>query len=209
MINYPEIMKKLDDYPSLRAVGFDISKNGFILKGSKITPNEVIITSSDNTQGVIEETELKTKQKQQIDILSERIKEPIKEAFKINNLLLGASIFMILNGILVKVPLIIIPFGYTGALAIKDSSKLIRLKKQVNNDKWFSDNEDEVNKGLTDKRKLYKKLSEQSKEILIRDGKITLNNIDEFPKNDLRLVRRNISRELKRDNKAKVKILSR
>ena len=116
---------------------------------------------------------------------------------------------MITTSILVKVPLFGIAFAYFGGVALKDNLQIIKLNNQIKNDKWYSDNETEIEKRLDRSTSLYRKLSKTSKVILLRDGKITLNNIDEFPKNDLRLVRRNISREIKKEEKQKSKTLSR
>ena len=73
------------------------------------------------------------------------------------------------------------------------------INKQIKQDRWFLDNESQVEKSLQSNTELFKSLSEGSQTILARDGKISLNNIDQFPKNDLRLVRRTISK----DNKIK------
>ena len=116
---------------------------------------------------------------------------------------------MILTSVLVKVPIFGICFVYFGGIALRDNIQINKLKKQIESDKWFLDNEQEVSQKLNRDSKLYRKLSSNSKVILIRDGKITLNNIDEFPKNDLRLVRRNISRQIKKEEKNKIKQLSR
>ena len=205
MINYPEIMKKLDVSTRLRGIGIDLEENGFILKGKRIPQKKMYIVNDEE----IEEETLHQKQKTQIEYLSEHAKAPIQETFKINNIMIGASVIMVTNAVLVNVPIFAIPFAYFGVVALKDNLSLIKLNKQIKNDKWFSDNEEEINRRLGCEKRLYHKLNNTSKEILTRDGKITLNNIDEFPKNDLRLVRRNISRELKKEEKQKVKILSR
>ena len=209
MINYPEILKKFDDEPRLRSIGEDLRKKGFILKGKKISSEEMFAINSDKEAITLTETELKDKQKEQIDYLYSHVNTSIKDHTKINNIMLGASLLMIATSILVKVPLFGLAFTYFGGIALKDNLQVNKIKKQINNDKWFSDNEQEVSQKLNRDSKLYRKLSSNSKVILIRDGKITLNNIDEFPKNDLRLVRRNISRQIKKEEKNKIKQLSR
>lgn len=209
MINYPEIMKKFEDEPRIRSIAFDLNRAGFITKGRKISSNEVFALNSSNEATTITEKELESKQKNQINYLSKHVTEAVRENVKINNILIGASLFMITTSILVKVPLFGIAFAYFGGVALKDNLQIIKLNNQIKNDKWYSDNETEIEKRLDRSTSLYRKLSKTSKVILLRDGKITLNNIDEFPKNDLRLVRRNISREIKKKEKQKVKTLSR
>ena len=209
MINYPEIMKKFEDEPRIRSIAFDLNRDGFITKGRKISSNEVFALNSSNEATTITEKELEGKHKNQINYLSKHVTEAVRENVKINNILIGASLFMITTSILVKVPLFGIAFAYFGGVALKDNLQIIKLNNQIKNDKWYSDNEIEIEKRLDRSTSLYRKLSKTSKVILLRDGKITLNNIDEFPKNDLRLVRRNISREIKKEEKQKVKTLSR
>ena len=209
MINYPEIMKKFEDEPRIRSIAFDLNRDGFITKGRKISSNEVFALNSSNEATTLTEKELDGKQKNQINYLSKHVTEAVRENVKINNILIGASLFMITTSILVKVPLFGIAFAYFGGVALKDNLQIIKLNNQIKNDKWYSDNETEIEKRLDRSTSLYRKLSKTSKVILLRDGKITLNNIDEFPKNDLRLVRRNISREIKKEEKQKSKTLSR
>ena len=199
MINYPEIMKKFEDEPRIRSIAFDLNRDGFITKGRKISSNEVFALNSSNEATTLTEKELDGKQKNQINYLSKHVTEAVRENVKINNILIGASLFMITTSILVKVPLFGIAFAYFGGVALKDNLQIIKLNNQIKNDKWYSDNETEIEKRLDRSTSLYRKLSKTSKVILLRDGKITLNNIDEFPKNDLRLVRRTISK----DNKTK------
>lgn len=207
MLNYPEKLKNINITSRLNGIAVDLEKNGFVLKGKKINENEASCQYNDKTIKTIALEELNRKQKEQIDYIERYSKEPLKENIKICNILFGLSALMVANSILVKVPLFGLGFAYFGGISIRDGIKLIILKRQIEKDKWFSDHEERVNKELDQENKLYKKLSKSSKTILTRDGKITLNNIDEFPKNDLILVRRNISRKLKKEEK--VKTLSR
>ena len=209
MRNYPEIMEKFDAEAKVRTVGYELSRKGFILKGKKISSDEVFAVNSSKESVTLTEKELHDKQKEQIDYLSEHLSKTLKDHVKINNVFIGASLSMIAISALVKVPIFGLCFAYFGGIALKDSLQAFKLRKHIDNDKWFSDNEQEVEQKLDRESKLYKKLSSDSKVILIRDGKITLNNIDEFPKNDLRLVRRNISRQIKKEEKVKTKQLSR
>ena len=209
MRNYPEIMEKFEAEPRIRTVGNELSNKGFILKGKKISSNEMLAVNSAKETVTLTEKDLHDKQKEQIEYLSVHLSNTLKDHMKINNVFIGASLGMIAISVLVQVPLFGLCYAYFSGIALKDKLQAQELRKYINNDKWFSDNEEAVEQKLDRNSKLYEKLSSDSKVILIRDGKITLNNIDEFPKNDLRLVRRNISRQIKKEEKIKTKQLSR
>ena len=208
MVNYPEIIKKLDTSSKLNNVSYHLSSNGFIHKGTPITYGGISIIKENAISTTMTNEELETKQKEQINFLIEASKDGFKERIKFNNFLLGLSALMITTSVLVKAPLFGIGFIYFGGISAVDNIKLQNLKRQIETDKWFSDNNEKVNEELYEDE-IYQKLSPDSKKILIREGRITLNNIDEFPKNDLRLIRRNVSRKIKQEEKSRQKTLTR
>lgn len=209
MLNYPEIIKKIDTSSKLNNISYQLNKNGFIHKGSPITYGGVSIIKENATPITMTTEELESKQKEQINFLAEASKDGIRESMNFNNFLLGISTLMIATSVLVKVPLFGVAFAYFGGISLSDNIKIGKLKAQIEMDKWFSDNNQKVNEELNEEGHLYQKLSIPTKQILTREGKITLNNIDEFPKNDLRLIRRNVSRKIKQLEKANQKALSR
>ena len=92
-------------------------------------------------------------------------------------------------------------FFYFIASSAVESYKLGKLNRQIKNDRWFLENETNIEEQLNKNHNLLDRLSPTSKIILSREGKITLNNIDSFPKNDLRLVRRTIIKETRVNEK--------
>ena len=209
MIDYPKLINKIDISPRFNTIASHLNKEGFVLKGKELNDKEMFVIKSDNSSEIMSKEELEKRQKRQIDYISEHAEEGIKTGTTCNCILMGLSALMIANAILIKVPLFGACFAYFGGISFVEQYKINKLKKNIKIDKWFSDNEEKVQEKLKRGTKLYQKLSDASKVILTRDGKITLNNIDEFPKNDLRLVRRNISRQMKKEEKAKQKTLSR
>lgn len=209
MLNYPEMIKNNDTSTKLATMGYSLNKKGFITKGKELNDTEVCASKSDNTTITISKEELATKQKEQIDFLASNSKEVINQGLLLNNVSIALNAFMIGIAVLVKVPLFGVGFCYFGGTSLIDNIKLGKLKKQIESDKWFSDNSEKVNEELQPETKLYQKLTTSSKEILTSEGTITLNNIDEFPKDDLRLIRRSISRKIKQEEKAKQKVLTR
>ena len=209
MLNYPEMIKNNDTSTKLATMGYSLNKKGFITKGKELNDTEVCASKSDNTTITISKEELATKQKEQIDFLASNSKEVINQGLLLNNVSIALNAFMIGIAVLVKVPLFGVGFCYFGGTSLIDNIKLGKLKKQIESDKWFSDNSEKVNEELQPETKLYQKLTTSSKEILTSEGTITLNNIDEFPKDDLRLIRRSVSRKIKQEEKAKQKVLTR
>lgn len=211
MNNYPKMIKDLNISSRLNCIAREMDEKGFIIKGDKDAYSDKIhFTRSDNsiisysTKEQSYDEYLKGKQESQLQMIEKRVIPSVVSNLKINNLfILGGSLVMVTSS-LIGAHLFAGAFLYFIATSAVESYKLGKIKRQIKNDRWFLDNETNIEEQLIKNQNLLDELSNTSKTILSRDGKITLNNIDSFPKNDLRLVRRTISKE----NRKKVKILS-
>lgn len=210
MRNYPHMIKNLDISPRLNTMSQDMIDKGYIVKGSLDTENSIVtFTKSDTTTETYTNPDhnanifLPTRQKRQLQELENKFLPVFKEYQKNNHVLIVGSALMIANAILVKVPLFAVGFIYMAGIGLRDNYHLNKITKQIKEDSWFNNHEELITERLQENESLYAHLTDQSKELITKDGKITLNNIDQFPKNDLRLIRRTISKELKKD---KIKI---
>lgn len=206
MRNYPNIITNLNISTKLNAIAREIKERGYILRGSKdplvekfhiIKSDDSIISYSTKEQSY--EEYVKEKQVVQLEELERRVLPSVVSDLKFNKFFLIGGSIVTANAILVGAPLFAGAFIYFLGITALDTIKLNSINKQLKQDRWFLDNESQVEKSLQSNTELFKSLSESSQTILTRDGKISLNNIDQFPKNDLRLVRRTISK----DNKTK------
>lgn len=206
MRNYPKIITNLNISTKLNAIAREIKERGYILRGSKdplvekfhiIKSDDSIISYSTKEQSY--EEYVKEKQVVQLEELERRVLPSVVSDLKFNKFFLIGGSLVTANAILVGAPLFAGAFIYFLGITALDTIKLNSINKQLKQDRWFLDNESQVEKSLQSNTELFKSLSESSQTILTRDGKISLNNIDQFPKNDLRLVRRTISK----DNKTK------
>ena len=206
MRNYPNIITNLNISTKLNAIAREIKERGYILRGSKdplvekfhiIKSDDSIISYSTKEQSY--EEYVKEKQIVQLEELERRVLPSVVSDLKFNKFFLIGGSLVTANAILVGAPLFAGAFIYFLGITALDTIKLNSINKQLKQDRWFLDNESQVEKSLQSNTELFKSLSESSQTILTRDGKISLNNIDQFPKNDLRLVRRTISK----DNKTK------
>lgn len=206
MRNYPNIITNLNISTKLNAIAREIKERGYILRGSKdplvekfhiIKSDDSIISYSTKEQSY--EEYVKEKQVVQLEELERRVLPSVVSDLKFNKFFLIGGSLVTANAILVGAPLFAGAFIYFLGITALDTIKLNSINKQLKQDRWFLDNESQVEKSLQSNTELFKSLSESSQTILTRDGKISLNNIDQFPKNDLRLVRRTISK----DNKTK------
>lgn len=211
MRNYPNIITNLNISSKLNSIARDIEEKGYILRGEKdpsvdkihlIKSDDSIISYSTTEQSYDEY--LKGKQVVQLEELERRVLPSVISDLKFNKLFMIGGSLVIANAILVGAPIFAGAFIYFVGTTALDTIKLNSINKQIKQDRWFLDNENQVEESLQSNTELFKSLSESSQTILTRDGKISLNNIDQFPKNDLRLVRRTISKE----NRNKVKRLS-
>lgn len=206
MRNYPNIITNLNISTKLNAIAREIKERGYILRGSKdplvekfhiIKSDDSIISYSTKEQSY--EEYVKEKQVVQLEELERRVLPSVVSDLKFNKFFLIGGSLVTANAMLVGAPLFAGAFIYFLGITALDTIKLNSINKQLKQDRWFLDNESQVEKSLQSNTELFKSLSESSQTILTRDGKISLNNIDQFPKNDLRLVRRTISK----DNKTK------
>lgn len=206
MRNYPNIITNLNISTKLNFIAREIKERGYILRGSKdplvekfhiIKSDDSIISYSTKEQSY--EEYVKEKQVVQLEELERRVLPSVVSDLKFNKFFLIGGSLVTANAILVGAPLFAGAFIYFLGITALDTIKLNSINKQLKQDRWFLDNESQVEKSLQSNTELFKSLSESSQTILTRDGKISLNNIDQFPKNDLRLVRRTISK----DNKTK------
>lgn len=206
MRNYPNIITNLNISSKLNSIARDIEERGYILRGNKdpLVDKFHIVKSDDsiisyNTKEQSYDEYVKEKQVVQLEELERRVLPSVVSDLKFNKFFLIGGSFVIANAILVGAPIFAGAFIYFVGITALDTIKLNSINKQIKQDRWFLDNESQVEKTLQSNTVLFRSLSESSQTILARDGKISLNNIDQFPKNDLRLVRRTISK----DNKIK------
>ncbi len=219
MRNYPKIIKELKLGPNFNKIADEMNRNGFVLK-YRINQEEDYV-SYDQSNGdigiVLPNVEhnahiyLPQRQKKQLEDLNIALEPVIKEKHKITNLKIAGSVACFLSSTFLLKRLLanLVAFGsgFCGGLAFFDKVNVNQLNELLEMDTWFLDNANTVSQELSSNEKLYKRLHRESKDLLMADGSISLNNIEDFPKNDLKRIRNVISKNEKKKIKKRNKNL--
>ena len=208
MRNYPAIIKNLKLFEIDKEL---LDENSFVLKGQIDNDhNNLCIEYADGQKREFNNTEhnvhnfLPNKQRNQLIKLSTNLENAINKKFN------GISMRIVLEMVILYLVHPCFDFTYCSFLTglysfdIYRAIRFTNLAKNLENDQWFMNNGDEVDEELHRNEALYDKLSSKSKQILARDaslGTISLNNIEEFPNGDLRLIRKTITTREKKNEK--------
>lgn len=219
MRNYPQIIKDLKLGPNFNKIAEEMDRNGFVLK-YRINQEEDYV-SYDQSNGdiniVLPNVEhnahiyLPQRQKKQLEDLNLALEPVIKEKNKISNLKIAGSVACFLSSTFLLKRLLanLVAFGsgFCGGLAALDKVNVNQLDELLEMDTWFLDNANMVREELSSNEKLYKRLHKESKALLTIDRDISLNNIEDFPKKDLKKIRNVVSKDEKKKMKKRNKTL--
>lgn len=217
MRNYPKIIKNLNISSDFNTIANDLERNGFIVKGIVDSENDLVTyhhsngttSSLNNIQHNAYEYVPAHQKKQLFELYRKTnpVLDDKKKAFKITFYL---DLFMIPSFlILLQSPLCAGVMTFFAASEGFEYSRYKTLDELIDLDIWYVNHQKEVEERLQENNPLYKKLSSKSKQLLsIGDGlkgRLTLNNIEEFPMNDLILVRRTMENEKRKEEKIRKK----
>ncbi len=215
MRNYPEMIKNLNLPSKTNNIVKTLERNNFILKGKVNSQKDVVVLEhSDGSTYTLDNIDhnannfLLSKQMQQLDYISDKMKPVIDEQHSKTNfrLALGSVLLFAFHPTFD----LVLTTAFVG-FYIANMFNELRIGHFANRlelDEWFMNNQDLVDQTLNQNQELYQKLSPTAKRILERDkfmGTITLNNIEEFKNHDLRLVRHDIMSQEKKKNKELMK----
>lgn len=218
MRNYPKIIKNLNISDDMNRLADHLDRNSFILKGTVDLENDLVTYSySNSTNSSLNNIEhnafefLPAREKKQLFELERALDRDLVPEMKSRRPILGVDLALIpISFTLLQSPFIGCLFTVMTTREIGNYQKMASLKRLVDLDCWFASHQTEVNERLKDGTKLYGKLSSKGKDIItIGDGirgRLSLNNIEEFPLSDLSLVKKTIAKEEEDERKKRIKV---
>jgi len=232
MRDYPTLIKNLKISEKMDKIADELREQGLVLKGT-IIPNEdrVIFSKSNNEFAEYNNVEhnaycfLAARENSDFQEINSRVGPEImslKKNVKHDLPEIGTLATM---GVLVAMECpdstsiigLILVLGLGGVASSHEISllhKINKLDKLLMLDSWFADNLKIVNEMIEEGNPLLKKISPKAKEIINKPniaGDISLNNIQDFPINDLKVIRKFIQKEQEKvkGSKQKIKISKR